>query len=381
VTAVFFGTFNSAHAANALLLDDLRAAGVDVRLCHEPLWQETRDKDARYFSPAGLARLGARYLRAAFRLTRRFAGTARGATVAVAGFNGQLDVILLRRLARGRRIVFAPLVSITETLIDDRASYAEGGLAARVLRALDRLAFRSADLVVIDTAAHRDYLEQRLGVPHERILVQYLGAESLFCAAPEDPLRRAAPAPRLRVLFYGQYLPLHGTGAIAGATEIVSPDEGIEFELIGTGPERAACDARTCELPHVKRTDWVPYEELPLRIQAADVVLGIFGRSAKARMVVPNKIYQAAQVGRAIVTADTPAVREVFAPGESIELVEPEAEAIAAALRALAADPARRARLGEAARAAVARAAGAPVRAARLAAALASLFPAGSGNA
>jgi len=120
----------------------------------------------------------------------------------------------------------------------------------------------------------------------------------------------------------------------------------------------------------VRCADWVPYEDLPARIRAADVVLGIFGTSVKTAMVVPNKVYQAAQVGRAILTADTPAMHEVFVAGESIEMVPPDPQAIARALRALARDPARRARLGTAARAAVARVASDAQRAARLGAAL-----------
>ena len=124
-------------------------------------------------------------------------------------------------------------------------------------------------------------------------------------------------------------------------------------------------------LPHVRTVDWVPYAELPARIAAADVVLGIFGKTAKARMVIPNKVYQAAAVGSAIVTADTPAIREVFVPGESVYAIEPTPRALADALLALARDPALRARLAQGARAAVARVAAADVRAARLRAALA----------
>ncbi|MFM8409028.1 MAG: glycosyltransferase, partial [Alphaproteobacteria bacterium] len=119
--------------------------------------------------------------------------------------------------------------------------------------------------------------------------------------------------------------------------------------------------------------DWVAYEDLPARLRSADVVLGIFGGSQKARMVVPNKVWQAAAVGRAIVTADTPAIREVFVPGESIRLVERDPSALAAAIRELAADPAGRERLGAGARAAALRAAGASVRAARLREALSRL--------
>jgi glycosyltransferase involved in cell wall biosynthesis len=148
---------------------------------------------------------------------------------------------------------------------------------------------------------------------------------------------------------------------------LLSPADGIEVALVGTGPERAECEALVRGLPHVEMSDWIPYEELAARIQEADVVLGIFGSSVKARMVIPNKVYQAAQVGRAIVTADTPAIREVFRPRESIWTIPPEPTALASALRDLSRDERLRERLGREARADVLRAAGPAVRAARLA--------------
>lgn len=180
MTAVFFGTFNAKHAANSLLADDLRRAGVDLRSCHEPLWEETRDKHASYFSPMGLVRLAGRFLVAMVRLAGRFGPEAAGAELVVTGFNGQLDVLLARRLAGGRRVLFAPLVTITETLVDDRAQYREGSALARIFATIDRWSCGAADIVLADTRAHAGYLTERIGVAEEKILVQYLGAEESF---------------------------------------------------------------------------------------------------------------------------------------------------------------------------------------------------------
>lgn len=366
--AVLFGTFNAKHAANALLAGDLRRAGFEVRSCHEPLWEETRDKHSSYFAPGALVRLGARWVAAMGRLVMRFGETASGAALIVAGFNGQLDVLLARLLARGRRVLFAPLVTITETLVDDRAQYAAGSTVGRLLAAIDRASLRAADLVLVDTRAHGEYLTSRLGVPSERIVVQYLGAEEAF--APAAPAAPAGGGVRLRVLGYGSYLPLHGYDVVSEAARLLDPAEGITLDLIGSGPERERTDALVRGLPHVRLHDWVPYADLPGRVRDADVVLGIFGSTEKARMVVPNKVYQAAQVGRTIVTADTPAIREVFEPGKSIVAIAAEPAALAGALRSLAADPPRRDAVGAAAREAVACAAGPEIRALRLAEAL-----------
>src|SRR3989442_623557 len=71
MTACLFGTYDREHSANRLLRAALATAGWRVIECHEPLWEETREKGARYFGAASLARLGARYAAAARRLARR----------------------------------------------------------------------------------------------------------------------------------------------------------------------------------------------------------------------------------------------------------------------------------------------------------------------
>ena len=342
--AAFFGTYNRRHTANRIAACAVRAAGYEIVEYHEPLWERTRDKDASYFSPRSLARLGVEWLRASWRLARAWRRTG-GAPVAVVGFNGQLDVLLLRMLARlsgkyGPRIVFAPLVSLTETLVDDRRVYEHGSLAARLLGMLDRWTCRAADVVVVDTEEHRRYFANRLGVESSRLLVCHLGADpEVFLEAP-PPSQRNAGGP-LEVLYFGQYLPLHGLDVIVDAVGRLAIRDDmrgrLRFTFLGTGEERARIE-RSVRATRADSSfiDWVPYEELAARIAAADIVLGIFGSSEKAQMVVPNKVYEAAAVGSAIITADTPAVREVFEDGHEILLCAADGLSLAEAIAMLA---------------------------------------------
>jgi glycosyltransferase involved in cell wall biosynthesis len=54
------------------------------------------------------------------------------------------------------------------------------------------------------------------------------------------------------------------------------------------------------------------------RLRHAHVLLGIFGTTEKAARVVPHKLYQGLALGRPLITADTPAVRDFFTPGEHL---------------------------------------------------------------
>ena len=98
---------------------------------------------------------------------------------------------------------------------------------------------------------------------------------------------------------------------------------------------------------------WVTYEQLPRELHRAGCALGIFGTSAKAARVIPNKVFQALACGTPVVTADTPAARELLEHESSALLVPAgDPEALASALRRLADGPELARRLGEGGRAA-----------------------------
>ena len=369
MTACLFGTYDRTHSATRLLRHALAGAGLAVEECHERLWEETHDKNARYFGPRSLARLGLRYAGAARRLAARWRARPAGPPpLVVVGFNGQLDVILARRVCRPRAgLVFAPLVSVTETLVEDRRLFPAASLRGRAAALLDRVTLGAADLVLADTAAHAEYLVE-LGTRRARVAVWYLGPEPEFL-----PAHPAAPVGR-RVLFYGRCLPLHGIDTILEAARRLG--ERAEFVLIGTGPERPRLERIAAS--HGTRVTWradVPLATLPAELASAAVVLGVFGDGRKAAMVVPNKVYQAAAAGRPLVTRDGPALREVLEPGVHCLACPPaDPEALASAVATLLDDPGRAERLGRAARAHVLERFAPAAQAARLGAVLAQHF-------
>jgi glycosyltransferase involved in cell wall biosynthesis len=148
--------------------------------------------------------------------------------------------------------------------------------------------------------------------------------------------------------------------------------------MIGTGPEREAAThlaaARGGAGPRFE--EWVAYDQLPARLAACDVALGIFGSTSKAQMVIPTKVYQAAASGRAVVSADTPALREVFTPDEDVLVVrDGDPHALAAMLRRLRDVPELAPRIGQAAGRLLAEHLDPAAQGARLRAILAATFP------
>ncbi len=107
--------------------------------------------------------------------------------------------------------------------------------------------------------------------------------------------------------------------------------------MIGTGQDYLACRRLAGGSERVTWTDWVEPDRLPQVVAGHDVCLGIFGTSPKALRVVPNKVYQGAAAGCALVTSDTPPQRRAL--GDAALFVEAgKPEALAEALLALSSD-------------------------------------------
>ena len=320
LTVLYFGTYERDYPRNAQVISCLRGAGVEVVERHVSVWERQRHKWSLGIGVA--ARIGLAEARLLLGSRReRF-------DAVIVGYPGHFDLPAAKRLARGRPVIFNPLVSLHETLVEDRGRFAAGSAAARVLRRVDRVALRRADLVVADTEQNARHLAELAELPAERLAVCFVGAEErLFRPGRQPP-------GTFRALFVGKLIPLHGLETILAAARL-APE--IPFRVVGSGQ----LDALLLERPsNVEWVEWVDYERLPEEIQRAGCALGVFGTSAKAGRVIPNKAFQALACGTPLVTADTPAARELLRDGESALLVPPgDPEALAAAVRRLAGEP------------------------------------------
>jgi glycosyltransferase involved in cell wall biosynthesis len=286
----------------------LRRAGVEVAERHVSVWEGEEHKWRA--GPMAALRLAAAEVRLLARPQEPF-------DALVVGYPGHLDLPAARRAAGSRPIVFNPLVSVSDTLVGDRRRFRPGGLADRVLRAVDRHALRAADLVISDTAANAE-LFRKLGAG--RVEVCFVGAEERIFRPGWD----GGGA----VLFVGKLIPLHGLETILAAARL-APD--LRFRIVGSGQlDRLLADRP----PNVAHVPWVEYERLAEELHRASCALGIFGTSTKAARVIPNKVFQALACGTPVSTADTPAARELLRDGESALLVPPgDPEALIAAIR------------------------------------------------
>ena len=326
----FFGAYDPGYPRNRILRDGL------VRVGHEVIEVRVRERRAFRRYPALAAAFGRGGMSAEVLLVPEFR---------------HKDVPLARLLAGRRPVVFDPLVSRVDTLVEDWGLHGAGSAQARWNAGIDRFSFALSDRVLCDTWAHGRLFEE-IGVPWAKLRRVPVGAEDEFFR-----VSKRAPAGEVRVVYLGGFLPLHGTLTLIEAIAMLERRAALpawRAVLVGRGIEWERCRVRAAELG-LTRAEFpgaLAYAEAPALFAGADIVLGAFGAGAKAGRVVPHKVWQGLAAARAVLTGDGEGVREWFTPGVHLDLSERgNAAAIADAMERLISDPDRRAALATAGRA------------------------------
>lgn len=323
----FFGIYDSSYSRNRVLIHGFEENGYDVVQCRVNPCEHR-----------GVLKF--------FFLTREYFRIRKHSfNLVIVAFPGH-TVVWLARLLFGRPIVFDAFVSLYDSNVFDRKKYAAGSLRGRLDWLRDYMSTRFADIVLLDTTAHIDYFIRTFKLPREKFLRVPVGSdERIF--HPQN----IAPAGEFIAHFHGTFIPLHGISYIIKAAQILA-NEPLRFRIIGSGQEseRVHKEVIQFELSNVEFITRVSFLELPALISSAQVCLGIFGETPKACRVVPNKVFEYMAIGKPIITADSPAIRELFVPNSPPLVLVPPANAIALAdaLRGLIHDPARLSQLGEA---------------------------------
>jgi len=115
---------------------------------------------------------------------------------------------------------------------------------------------------------------------------------------------------------------LHGVKYIVEAARQL-PE--TKFRMIGSGRELEACISysRMLKAENVEFIPMVPFETVKSYIKEATICLGIFGETQKAQLVIPIKVYEALAMGKPVITANTPAIRELLTHRKDVFLCNP----------------------------------------------------------
>ena len=262
------------------------------------------------------------------------------------GFYGHLLMLPVGILSRSP-VLFDAFLSTYDTLCFDRGLFAPHSLVGKFAFWLDQTACNLADLVLLDTRLHADYFIHTFALSPDK--VQYLPVgcnEEIFFPRP-----REHHDDKTRILYYSTYLPLHGVEVVVRAAALLRDNPALHFRLIGSGQgyDEVQRLADNLGLENITFVRSIPLEALANEIASADICLGgHFGKSEKAKRVIPGKVYQILAMGCPLIASDTPANRELLTDEVTACLCpQNDPEALAAKILKLHKDRAFRVKLAE----------------------------------
>ena len=348
LTVCYFGTYRANYARNQIMIAGLRAAGVTVIECHMPLWKGVEDRVR--ITQGGWASLSfaSRILSTYTQLLLKYFRLKADYDVMVLGYPGQIDVFLARLLTRlkGKPLVIDILMSVYLVAVE-RNLLESRPITRRVIRFLEGVGGYLPDLLIFNTKEYINWYHKTYNICLSNSCLVPMGVDDRVFRPVE--VTRATNGV-VKVLYYGTFIQNHGVEYIIEAANLLRDKEYIHFELIGSGPTRnmAQTLVNKYQLKNVTFTGWVEKDQLPVKIAAADICLGVFSFTPQSYMTVHNKIYEGLAMRKAVVTGDSPTIRETFQHKTHLYLVErANPRALADALLTLQANPDLRARLAE----------------------------------
>lgn len=289
-TICYFGIYKNTYTRTRNCIDGL------VRNGHQVIECNSRNQSYRKY----------------FQLTKCYRKIFRSCDMVIVGFPGHTIMPLAWLLARvtGKKIIFDAFVSLYDSMILDRKIHSPKSIKALKYWLIDWLACSLADAILLDTFEHIKYFVQTFKIKKEKFYRFPVGCDDTIVQLQQKSQRLN----EFIVHFHGTYIPVQGIPHIVEAVKILERED-IIFNIIGRlSTYNEALDlAKRLQVKNINFIDYLPYDQLIKRISDADVCLGMFGNRGKTKRTGAFKIVEAMAMKKAVITADTPAMREFFA--------------------------------------------------------------------
>jgi colanic acid biosynthesis glycosyl transferase WcaI len=245
------------------------------------------------------------------------------------------------------RLKGAPLLLNVADLWPDAAiqfGALRGRAAVASARAIERFAYRNAEVIGVPTPGLQRMLRER-GRPAEQVVLVPHGVDP--GRFPRDS--GAEPVPR-RVVYCGTIGMGHAVGTLIEAARMLEEaGERHELLIVGDGAERAELQARASRLG-LKRVSFagrLPREELPALLATAEVTVATQRNLPLLADALSTKVLEYMAAARPVVAAASGWTAEVIEDAQAGVTCPPEQpRALAEAIAGLTADPGRARTMG-----------------------------------
>lgn len=256
---------------------------------------------------------------------------------------GEVDVILVTRF----NVLLLPVAALGAWWLDALliydlfvSLYRTGEMRGyarwkvKLVYAIERVALQLPTYHLTETAEFARLYSELYSLPRDRILGLPIGADQTWFHPLSD---EESPFDDFTVVYWGNFLPHHGLDTILDAAENLDGN-GVHFAFYGDGPERERIQHQAFDrdLENVTFHGRVPWEELSVAAASGDIALGIFADDPRAQASITNKVTEGVAAGTAVITVNSPAIREWFDHGENIYVIPPaNGDALAEAIHTL----------------------------------------------
>jgi glycosyltransferase involved in cell wall biosynthesis len=255
------------------------------------------------------------------KLFERFIAQCRDCDAIVVGVLGHYDVPLAWVLAKlfRKKLIFDAFISLYDTYAFDRKVLLSTGWVTKKVYLWDYISCHLADKVVLDTTHHAQYFMRTFKLNPKKVNWLFIGADDLFFKPQQNE-----PSNKFIVEFHGSFQPLQGVDFIVKAAALLKNYEDIIFRIIGEGQTRLEVGnfVKKTGLKNVEFVPKVGLEKIKDYIAESDVCLGIFGKSDKAKRVIPNKAYEVMAMGKPLITMESEGTKELFKNRETAILIK-----------------------------------------------------------
>lgn len=197
-------------------------------------------------------------------------------------------------VGRKSKIIFDELISPYDVWINERKTFSEKSLIARLVFRIEKAVLKDTDYIVTDSPHQAEHYMQLYGVPKEKFTVVRGSVDENLFSPSATPRKLDFPEPFV-VFTYSTFIPLHGMEFILPAAELVK-DLPIRFLVVGGKGKKLANflqEKEDRELNNITHMEWINFTELPSYIRGANICLGgPFGDSNQARRVITGKALQ-----------------------------------------------------------------------------------------
>ncbi|MCA9353481.1 glycosyltransferase [Candidatus Nomurabacteria bacterium] len=283
---LLFGIYDKNYSRNSVIIDGLVSNGVEVYEC--VVDPEKNKGLKKYFS-----------------LFREYKKNKNSNFDKVFVLFPGHSVLWFARILFGKKVVLDFFVSLYNSNIEDRKKFSKTSLKAFYFWFLDWLSLVFSPVILIDTNSHKDFISKKFFVKKKKFLVVYVGAnEKIVYPMVSEK------SDKFIVHFHGIGTPLHGLDKIIRAAKNLSQHKDIEFHIYGSSTKEVS--------DNIKFFPRFEYKDISLVLSKADLVLGIFGDTKKANIVIPNKVYEGLASKKPVVTLETSATKELLHDLENV---------------------------------------------------------------